>query len=101
MGHNSILGLTLLMLVASPASCYHARLTHLSTVYVPYNFSGNTPQYEFDAGAVIKAAFDVTEKIIYAVGALLLLLLLLLPLSPLLLLLLLPLSPSLFVCCCL
>ena len=91
MGHNSILGLTLLMLVASPASCYHARLTHLSTVYVPYNFSGNTPQYEFDAGAVIKAAFDVTEKIIYAVGALLLLLLLLL----------LPLSPSLFVCCCL
>ena len=62
------------MLVTSPAKCYEVKLQHLSTVYLPHSFSGNTPQYAFDADAVEKAAFDPRGKIVYAVGALLLLL---------------------------
>ena len=70
MGHNSVLGLTPLVLVASLASCYDVKLSHLSTAYLPHSFSGNTPQYDFDTGAVEKAAFEPTGKVIYAVGKL-------------------------------
>nr|KAG5713081.1 hypothetical protein BaRGS_021875 [Batillaria attramentaria] len=50
------------------AEGFDIKLSHMSTVYLPYEFVGTTPKYGFDKDAVETFALDPVKKIIYAVG---------------------------------
>ncbi|BFZ12926.1 hypothetical protein BsWGS_15965 [Bradybaena similaris] len=44
------------------------KLTHLSSVYLPYNVTSAGPQYNLSSDAVEQISYDAKEKIVYAGG---------------------------------
>ena len=44
------------------------RLRHLSTIYLPYTYTSDGPQYGLEENAAEQSAYDPASKLLYTVG---------------------------------
>ena len=63
-----VTSLSLVVLWAGVAQPFRVSLTNPSTLYLPYTYIGNEPQYRYDKGVIEQLAYDASDKLVYAVG---------------------------------